>query len=367
MNEKPMYQPWNEDEFLADEGVRKMDKYARWMYRTLLQSSFFCSTRPYLPSDDDQLWVLSGCDSLKMWQKHKKFVLPMFTEVEVRGVKLLYRKRVLKDWKRKEKIRVRNKENAEKRWNATAMRPQCDRIPVNMQVKLREVKISEVKKREDKQSDETDFPPSEDDVRKDKFRVLVKKANMVPDHDNDKQTWRDLKDTCEAFNSEVVLDEFEKWLREQEVSISRPIQQFLKDFPGRVTSSGFETKEGLDELVELLYSIGGQPFSGRDKSRLASLRNEYSDKEIAKAWRVFIEGESASSPSYWAKKFSEGAGKAILSLNRKEEKRLEEAEKLVNEEIERKRAETAARIARIEAEEAQESTSGRVTFGDPIE
>jgi hypothetical protein len=52
---KPSYMPWNEDAFWGDMGVRAMTALQRWMYRTLLQASFFCATRPYLPNNDNHL------------------------------------------------------------------------------------------------------------------------------------------------------------------------------------------------------------------------------------------------------------------------------------------------------------------------
>src|SRR5579863_7039208 len=45
-NSKPMYQPWNEEEFQADVFVRGMTWLQRHLYRALLQASFFHGTRP---------------------------------------------------------------------------------------------------------------------------------------------------------------------------------------------------------------------------------------------------------------------------------------------------------------------------------
>jgi len=56
---KPSYMPWNEDAFWGDMGVRAMTALQCWIYRTLLQTSFFCATRPYLPNNNNQLWVLA--------------------------------------------------------------------------------------------------------------------------------------------------------------------------------------------------------------------------------------------------------------------------------------------------------------------
>ncbi len=96
---KPMYQPWNEEEFQADVFVRGMTWLQRHLYRALLQAMFFHSTRPFLPADDEVLWVLSGAESIEMWQQNKSKILKRFTAVSDRP-ELLENKRVTADWER---------------------------------------------------------------------------------------------------------------------------------------------------------------------------------------------------------------------------------------------------------------------------
>jgi uncharacterized protein YdaU (DUF1376 family) len=102
-NKKPLYQPWNEEEFLSDVRVRGLTCVQRWMYRTLLQAAFFHSTRPYLPNDDRILWVLAGCESLEQWRANRDSVLELFTFSH--DSKLLGNKRVIEDWQRLEESR----------------------------------------------------------------------------------------------------------------------------------------------------------------------------------------------------------------------------------------------------------------------
>src|SRR6185312_7602408 len=97
---KANYQPWRQEEFNADIRVRKMTSLCRWIYKTLLQEAWVCSTRPYLPADDEQLWMLSDCDSLEQWLENKQIVLKMFEKIEVDGVPLLLHKRIQADWDR---------------------------------------------------------------------------------------------------------------------------------------------------------------------------------------------------------------------------------------------------------------------------
>ena len=115
---KPLYQPWNEEEFQSDIFVRNMKPIQRWMYRTLLQSMFFHSTRPFLPKDDNLLWMLAGCESKEQWVTHKEAVLSMFVPVEELQ-DMLQNKRVNEDWKKLMKSRKRysqmGRESAKKR------------------------------------------------------------------------------------------------------------------------------------------------------------------------------------------------------------------------------------------------------------
>lgn len=117
---KALYQPWNEDEFQADAIVRTMNCYERWMYRTLLNTAFVHSTRPYLPDNDNLLWRLAGCDSKEIWDQHKKIVRSMFVKFSLDGQKLLKQKRLEMDWNReneyRRKLSEKNRENVNKRW-----------------------------------------------------------------------------------------------------------------------------------------------------------------------------------------------------------------------------------------------------------
>lgn len=152
---KPLYQPWNEEAFRADHRVYAMTPAQRWMYRTSLQAAFFCSTRPYLPDDDAQLWMLAGCESRKQWESNKDVVRSMFTPVELEGVRLLSQKRLLADWNRLEEKRQMLAENGRRGRKAQLL---SSNSPANVkqapgncpanggQEKLREVKGSEVSK-----------------------------------------------------------------------------------------------------------------------------------------------------------------------------------------------------------------------------
>jgi hypothetical protein len=95
---KPKYINWYEETFQAEPRVRHMKPIQRHFYRALLIQAFYCSTRPYLPDDDAELWILADAESEEQWMEHAKVVRRMFEPVVIEGVKLLSQKRLLKEW-----------------------------------------------------------------------------------------------------------------------------------------------------------------------------------------------------------------------------------------------------------------------------
>lgn len=97
------YQPdfikWYEPEFWADPHVnRGMTWMQRLLYRALTQAALFCSTRPYLPADDNQLWLLADAGSPQNWLDNKDPVLVKFHKVTIDGVEYWAHKRLLSEW-----------------------------------------------------------------------------------------------------------------------------------------------------------------------------------------------------------------------------------------------------------------------------
>jgi hypothetical protein len=154
---KPLYMPWSEEAFRADIQVMAMTTLQRWMYRALLQAAFFHSTRPYLPDEDAQLWMLAGCENEKQWERNKAAVRAAFTPVEIDGVRLLSRKRLVEDWTRIMEKRQALAEAGRKGGQANAKPEQSkclpDAKPAEAQAKpelSKEVKGSEVKEVKEK-------------------------------------------------------------------------------------------------------------------------------------------------------------------------------------------------------------------------
>jgi uncharacterized protein YdaU (DUF1376 family) len=138
-NAKALFQKWDEPAFRSD------TVHLHWMasqfYRCLLQFALISTTRPDLPADEDQLRRILGGVPEDIWAQHRDEVLSMFLRDEVNGVKVLYQKRLRKDWAVIETYRKEQRDKANKRWeksqkqetqnspptskDATAMPGQC--------------------------------------------------------------------------------------------------------------------------------------------------------------------------------------------------------------------------------------------------
>ncbi len=114
----PQYIKWADKEFWADADVRTMDFMSRHFYRALCIAAHYCSTRPYLPSDDNQLWKLADAGTKELWMKHKGEVLSKF--VPRKGSAQLAHKRILADWAATDEWYKQQKEKAIKGGRAKA-------------------------------------------------------------------------------------------------------------------------------------------------------------------------------------------------------------------------------------------------------
>jgi hypothetical protein len=128
MKYKPQFLQWDETAFLADIRVsRNLNWMQRHIYRTLLQSCFVCKTRPYLPVDDEQLFMLADVQDAGMWLANKAAVLSLFelTEDE-EGNQVYSHPRILEEW---EKLEIWKNHGSNGGKKAAANRRQLSGIP----------------------------------------------------------------------------------------------------------------------------------------------------------------------------------------------------------------------------------------------
>jgi uncharacterized protein YdaU (DUF1376 family) len=91
---EPKYQAWREKDFSSDIAVMRMTPHQRLMYRSLCQRAFYCSTRPDLPTDDQELCDLADADDVEHWLANKKAVMRKF----ILDGDVWYSKRLRSDW-----------------------------------------------------------------------------------------------------------------------------------------------------------------------------------------------------------------------------------------------------------------------------
>ena len=194
----------------------------------------------------------------------------------------------------------------------------------------------------------------EEEMRKENYRIACLKIGLKADPDTS-GSWRDLKEMCEVYGDEEVLERFNTWLSEKQGgNIRFPISIFVKDLPTLIEAPGLtKPDEALDNLAIELYNKGGAVFSGKDLTALGELRKEFTDKEILQAWQLFTESEAGSYVSNWPKKFTSGGARILIKTVRADTIRREQLEKESEAAIEKLRVEDRAREAARQAEEAE--------------
>ena len=145
---EPVYLCWVETDFMGDRAVLRMTPHQRLMYRQLCQVAMFCSTRPYLPDDDNELYLLADADSLDHWKVNREAVLIKFHQEEIDGKPMLAHRRILYDWDRILSQNEAQRARAVKRWHADGMPRHADGM--QPECKLNEMKGNESKGKEGK-------------------------------------------------------------------------------------------------------------------------------------------------------------------------------------------------------------------------
>jgi uncharacterized protein YdaU (DUF1376 family) len=222
----PKYIPWCETEFWNDPVVvQAMNWMQRHLYRALLLKAHVCATRPYLPQDDSQLWLLADAGSLKNWVENKDAVLQKFVEQTVDGVPMWVHKRVLADFETVAGVYAENqkawdegsearKAHAQKaanaRWNRPAVgnAPACSPMPNDALTELK-LRLNSTDKNSD--SDSPEANSSAGDVRRTASRIVASQDQSrsqvsvsVPSQDSEPalawaermcERWKELRDS----------------------------------------------------------------------------------------------------------------------------------------------------------------------------
>lgn len=362
------YQPWNHEEFMADRKVRRMRSAVRKTYAMLLHEMFFCTTRPYLPDDDTELFLLGDCDTLEEWQAMRPEIIGMFEMIEQDGVHLLRHSRVEDDWhrilKKRGSISSARSEAAKARWNK---REQPDANA--MQTDANDAK--EVSKKESKVSEESDPENGQEiDVKARKQIEMICKRTLGVTAEQFPTVWSEVRDWELAESSGWLVREFEQWAAENvgDEFRGKPVSVFLRSLtnPERALQKTAAADSTVVDLVrELVYlTDGAVAFDNKQKAGIAQLiQDGNTPAEITAAFKEYkakLNFEDQFQMKFAAKTFVETADQLVYTARRKKAEKETEACAVdaARERMEREAAEERERRAAVRKldEESVEET-----------
>lgn len=217
---KPLFHPWDERDFQTNKLVQRMTPTQRSYYKNLLQNAWICSTRPYLPHDDDELWLLADAESKELWITNKEPVEKMFKSFTRFGGKKRYlsHSRVTTDWRRVSTLYELKRKNGQLGGTATQQRrlASSGAKAVLKQNQAIEVNVFEVK--ESKRTSNPATPPAKpagepvppEKELKDRFKVAARDQRLADEHElfvqvHAGETRQQFKDALRALAGKVAM------------------------------------------------------------------------------------------------------------------------------------------------------------------
>ena len=358
---KGIYQPWSHEEFMADRRVRRMSPTAVKTYMMLLHEAYICSTRPYLPDDEDELFLMAFCESQEEWDSVKEVVLGMFEKKTVDGVKVLSNKRLERDWAHLQEIRGVRSEAGKKGGLAKASKSQAKAESAKQNVASKEVS-KEV--REEKEENTADPLSFENNRQDEETMKAEKQIDILTEQFFGKRAFlrgrngEDLKRLILVHKGSAVERAYGEWCQanQDNPDIRDPLAVFLEeadDILGGETPlrAAAKSPEVSNLVRELSYLSKGQiSFMDKHKIRLSEVLAEFTAAEITAAFSAWFEEQDLSDPknvSYLPHQFVQKADQLCYTLRKQREEqerskiaRDAAAKRLQEEaETERKRAE----------------------------
>lgn len=368
---KAKYQPWNEEGFSSDIKVNRMTQLQRWMYRTLLQRAFVCSTRPRLPDDDEELWGLADCKDLKQWLANKDKVLQMFERTTIE-VPVLTNKRLEDDWKRvleirEERSRAGREGGRQKLANAKQVLASAKQSLAKSSKEVSKLS-NEMNEGEGKEEDPDPIPDFEDedtDMKAEKTipqscqEILGERAETYPD------VIEQIKSRARSTSNGQVLREFEEWAVENQGDDFRgkPLSAWLRSY----TSGRIEQKQATENPVikaigrEIAYRSKGQMvLEPKHKAGLlvAVEEEDYTFDEVMAAYSEFfqkMDKDNAKNLEFAAGNFVKQAPDLLYAVRRQRQDKELEASAVAQAATRMQEAAEADRKARREAQVKEEA------------
>ena len=371
---KGIYQPWSHEEFMADRRVRRMSPTAVKTYMMLLHEAYICSTRPYLPDDEDELFLMAFCESQEEWDSVKEVVLGMFEKKTVDGVKVLSNKRLERDWAHLQEIRGVRSEAGKKGGLAKASKSQAKAESAKQNVASKEVS-KEV--REEKEENNAESLSSENNGQElpedwgEEIMKAEKQIDILTEQFFGKRAFlrgrngEDLKRLILLHKGSSVERAYGEWCQanQDNPDIRDPLAVFLEeadDILGGETPlrAAAKSPEVSNLVRELSYRSKGQiSFMDKHKIRLSDVLSEFTAAEITAAFSAWFEEQDLSDPknvSYLPHQFVQKADQLCYTLRKQREeqerskiardaaaKRLQEEAESARKQAERERAKEA--------------------------
>jgi hypothetical protein len=365
---KALYQPWSQETFNADLHVRRMTNVQRWIYKSLLQEAFVCSSRPRLPDDDEELWIMADCDNIEQWLENKQVIVRMFERTQEGGVPLLTHKKLEEDWDRLQEKRDARVEAGRKGGLAKSSKAK--------QTVANPAKRSEVREEKRSEGEEVIDPDSENPLNGQEDQVNLKglKASVISiakkyeaKAGGSNQSWDRAKALAEAYGSGAFLKEFEQFMKDNQGDDFQygSLAAFLYCAEDRLaveTPQESEDAATVSVIFDQFAYLSDRTimFTTKQKAVIAEAAKKYSEEEIIavfKEWFATQDTSTEKSCGQAAAKFTTNASALAYSLRRtraekvseglarqKAVERLQEAANAEREEAERKRKEEEAQF-----------------------
>lgn len=341
-NYKANYQLWDQRSFKTDQNVLAMTDVQRWMYMTLLHEAWNCNERPNLPTDDNVLWRLAGCDSKETWLQNKPAVVSMFSVCDVDGKQVYCQKRLQRDWDyvktqrdlsvesgRRGGLKARSIAESVKVVTEGASSPPT-RVP-------QPVKLSEVKLSKDELSKPINLPKSISTVSCDVLAYLYPISNLEKDA---------LNALGSAFGQRVVLQDYTDWAESVKTTgVKYPVGTYIKIAPQRLGFINTTNDDTYNKLAAEVFEISNQAPTFQGITAAKQLLTLHSTEEIVASFREFYEGQTDDFHRGRAVQdfFEGGAGKPAIDARRKREEDYRRSEEILRRNTESLQQEAASK------------------------
>jgi hypothetical protein len=368
--QKPLYQPWNHEEFLSDEGVQELAAIERWMYMTLLHAAFFCSTRPYLPHNNSKLWRLAGCENREQWDKHKAKVLRMFEKIREGDRKLLSQKRLVIDWERENNRRQTLANNGRRGGNARS-RSEANAVAL----------LQPGSSTEPNQTGPNGTEPNGTELNKTEPDTTTREEETVTNRITDKaleilgtrvypsdRCWPDIQSLVQVYGPTEVIRAFEDWaLTKKGEAISYPLSVFVRiaDAALRGTITLKDSPDAKKVIAEMAFISQGTVVPDQSQTLVITRwLKDYTPAEIVAAFRAFYDQCDEFSIKFAGKNFCE-KGIPLLDLARRNKLEAAKQKKMMDK-ISEQMAQEAEQIDRELEEYKRKQQEEELDVPDPF-